>query len=81
MALIRARSSALEKRPIADAIKKRYPQLNQQQAERFAEEMIKQIVVAIQSGKNLAFVELVDGDIQIDVISVIDQVVGNAISR
>lgn len=81
MALIRARSSALEKRPIGDAIKKRYPHLSQQQAERFAEEIIRQIAAAIQSGKNLAFVDLVDGDIQIDVISVIDQVVGSAISR
>lgn len=81
MALLRKSNPRLDKRPLASAISKRYPHLTRDQTEQFADEIIKQIAKAIRSGKNLAFIEMVDDDIKIDVISLVDHVVSKAIAR
>ncbi|PZG43088.1 hypothetical protein C1I98_18930 [Spongiactinospora gelatinilytica] len=81
MAILRRSSGGLEKRPIADAIAKRYPQLDREQTERFADEVVRQIAHAIRTGKNLAFIQVVDGEVQVDVISMVESVVGKAITR
>ncbi|MFG1861925.1 hypothetical protein [Microbispora bryophytorum] len=81
MSLLRRERGDLSRQPIFDAIRRRYPELTREQCDVLAEEVIKKIAQAIREGKNLGtFAQLPNGDIEISMISVIDNFIDRAIA-
>lgn len=80
MSLIRRERGDLSRQPIFDAIRRRYPDLTKEQCDMLAEEVVKNIAKAIREGKNIGtFAQLPNGDIEISMISVIDNFVDRTI--